>query len=374
MFSQQPAMPMMPPTMLAPGQQQMMMPMGMGANVNPNVMMQGGMLPQGMQSHGIPSGVPMQPMQMNPMMMGSMMHGWWTQPSEAMTSTMSSGSWNMVDKGKGKGKHGKKGSEKVPPAQGKGKHQEVKPKKSLPKAPVKGTAPKKEQIPDDFDEGPVEDPPDWGGDDDGDGDGGGGSECTYSYEEDELGEEETVTNDPTLRSSALTSREPSHAGDDRPPLPRRRREEGPAQSPEAPRTKARTATKSRPPTQPGSIRSNRGSATPSEGSAQTSVLRDLLTRNVKKTSGGDRGGGKSVVSSIKVETFKGSRSHYRDWKKTLQVQRGLYKLSDPEMAALVYLSTAGEPRDIVNQLEIEELQEEAGFARVMRLLDDTYDL
>ena len=322
------------------------------------------MMPQMMQmmpQQGIHGGMPMvPPMQqmMNPAMMaGSMTSapGWW-QPGDMRAST-SSGSWILADvdqryekgKTKGKGEMNVKGASK-------GDEKKDGPRKlpkPIPKKPIK----KEEKIPDEFDE----DPPD----DDGD-----GSEYSYTYEyeeEDEHGEEETMTNDPTYRSSNVPSRQTSNAGDMRPPLPRRKREDGPAE----PR---RTATKSRAaPT--GSARDQRSSAPPSEGSGQTDAIRDILTRNMRKGPIGERGGGgtRSALSQVKVETFRGSRSAYRDWKKTLQVQRGLYKLTDPEMAALVYLSTSGEARDIVNQLEVSELQEEASFSRVMKLLDDTYE-
>ena len=39
---------------------------------------------------------------------------------------------------------------------------------------------------------------------------------------------------------------------------------------------------------------------------------------------------------------------------------------------LIYLSCEGEPRQILNQLEVSEMQEPGGLGRVLRLLEDSY--
>ena len=50
----------------------------------------------------------------------------------------------------------------------------------------------------------------------------------------------------------------------------------------------------------------------------------------------------------------------------------MYQLSDPEVAMLVYLSTQGEARAILDQLDIAEMREEGGLQRVMRLLEESF--
>ena len=83
--------------------------------------------------------------------------------------------------------------------------------------------------------------------------------------------------------------------------------------------------------------------------------------------------GRPNLTSVKLDQFRGNRTAYKDWKKTLKAQQALYKLTEEELAVLGYLNTAGEARDIVNQLEIEDLQEPGGLGRIMRLLDDAYE-
>ena len=62
--------------------------------------------------------------------------------------------------------------------------------------------------------------------------------------------------------------------------------------------------------------------------------------------------------------------HYKDWKKIIEAQRALYRLEDSEMAMLIYLSCQGEPRQILNQLEVQEMQEPGGLNRMLKLLDE----
>ena len=70
------------------------------------------------------------------------------------------------------------------------------------------------------------------------------------------------------------------------------------------------------------------------------------------------------LSQVRTETFRGSRSHYRDWKRIIEAQRNLHKL-----AMLIYVRCQGEPRQILNQLKVNEMQEPGGLGRVMRLQD-----
>ena len=68
---------------------------------------------------------------------------------------------------------------------------------------------------------------------------------------------------------------------------------------------------------------------------------------------------KPSLSQVRLEMFKGSRTHYKEWKRTIEAQRALYRLDDAELSMLIYLSCQGEPRQILNQLQIEEMREPA---------------
>lgn len=104
-------------------------------------------------------------------------------------------------------------------------------------------------------------------------------------------------------------------------------------------------------------------------SGQTAAVREMLNSQVQRRA---QERNKPALAQVRIETFKGSRSGYQDWRKTLEAQRALYRLGDEELAVLVYLSTSGEAREVVNQLEIRELQEPGGLGRVLKLLDDAY--
>ncbi len=102
--------------------------------------------------------------------------------------------------------------------------------------------------------------------------------------------------------------------------------------------------------------------------ARTSEIRELLGNRDK--GGGDRN--KPSLSQAKIEPFRGSRSHYKEWKRTLEAQRSLYRLEEGELAMLIYLSCQGEPRAILSQLEISEMREPGGLQRVMKLLEESF--
>ena len=71
----------------------------------------------------------------------------------------------------------------------------------------------------------------------------------------------------------------------------------------------------------------------SRSTVKTSEIRGLLQEQAKKQQS-DRL--KPSLSQVRIETFKGSRSHYRDWKRTLEAQRALFRLEDHELALLIY--------------------------------------
>ena len=232
---------------------------------------------------------------------------------------------------------------------------------------------------------PNPDPPD--GDDGAD---WGGSEYSYTYETDPEAEEGEGGEGERGPESELATADPvvsvtSAATLDRPGQVPPRRPDGRARPPEPaepPRQRLvlREAPRDPPPGQRrrradrdgggGGGGDDEGSDPSSAGStAQTSEVRELLNLQTRRD-GGERG--KPSLSQVRIEQFKGNRDHYKEWKRTLEAQRSLYKLEDGELAMLIYLSTTGEPRAILNQLEIAEMREEGGLSRVLRLLDESF--
>ena len=112
-----------------------------------------------------------------------------------------------------------------------------------------------------------------------------------------------------------------------------------------------------------------GSAAGSTSTAKTSEVREMLAQAAKKQT---QERSKPALSQIKIEPFRGSRQHYKDWRKILDAQRALYRLDDSELALLIYLSCEGEARQVLNQLGIGEIQEAGGLNRVLKLLEDSY--
>lgn len=78
------------------------------------------------------------------------------------------------------------------------------------------------------------------------------------------------------------------------------------------------------------------------------------------------------LGQVKLETFSGDRSQYRNWMKTIQAQKQLYGIQDNELAVLMFLSTTGEAREVLNQLEVTDMQQEGGLQRILRLLEEAY--
>eukprot|EP00435_Cladocopium_sp_Y103_P072563 s575_g40.t1 len=71
-----------------------------------------------------------------------------------------------------------------------------------------------------------------------------------------------------------------------------------------------------------------------------------------------------------VEPFTGQRRAYKDWKRVLTAQRSRYQLQDKELSLLVCLSYKGDARQILNQLEMDEMTAEGGLQRMLALLEE----
>lgn len=169
---------------------------------------------------------------------------------------------------------------------------------------------------------------------------------SYTYEE-EGPEESRPTEDPVVSVSQRSERA-GRTEDRRRPTDRQRPAEGKApelrRRPEGRKTKVEKK-----PVKEEPEPSDDGSDHDGASTARTSELRELLQRQSEKKPG-ERS--KPSLSQVRIETFRGSRKHYKDWKRIIEAQCALYRLKDPEMAMLIYLSCQDEAREILNQLEV----------------------
>ena len=237
------------------------------------------------------------------------------------------------------------------------------PEPARPPRTAEGEAPQKKSRAAPPPGGPPSSSPDWGD----------GSEYSYDYITEEEGppsgggggnegegreQAERPTVDPTVSVSTRGQREVP----ERRPRDERARNEGPRE----PARREREAP--RPDPIPEGRRARPVDTVSDVSTARTEELREMLGSRGKGE--GDRN--KPSLSQVRIEPFKGSRSHYKEWKRTLEAQRSLYRLEDGELAMLIYLSCQGEPRAILSQMEVSEMREPGGLQRVLRLLDESF--
>ncbi|CAE7228738.1 RE1, partial [Symbiodinium sp. CCMP2456] len=102
-------------------------------------------------------------------------------------------------------------------------------------------------------------------------------------------------------------------------------------------------------------------------SCPTSELRSRLRRKMK-----DDGRPKSSISSVRLEEFWGDKRKYLKWRRTVEAQERLYKLEESEVAMLVYLSTRGDARDVLDQRTLEEFTSDGGVHVMWTLLQEAF--
>ena len=118
-----------------------------------------------------------------------------------------------------------------------------------------------------------------------------------------------------------------------------------------------------PPQQPG----RQGAASEGSSLAATSEIRLLLRRRAR-----DFERPKSSIGSVRIEEFSGDRKRYIKWKRAIEAQEQLYRLEASELTMLVYLSTRGEARDVLDQVPLSDLTAAGGNVLLWRLLDESY--
>ena len=107
--------------------------------------------------------------------------------------------------------------------------------------------------------------------------------------------------------------------------------------------------------------------TDSSSSAGTSELKSLLRRRAREQ---DRP--KSSIGSVRIEEFSGERKRFRSWRRATEAQEHLYKLEASELAMLLYLSTRGEARDILDQRSLSDFTAPGGLAVMWSLLEEAF--
>ena len=80
---------------------------------------------------------------------------------------------------------------------------------------------------------------------------------------------------------------------------------------------------------------------------------------------------KSSIGSVRTEEFVGDRKHYIKWRCAIEAQEQLYKLDPSELTMLVYPSTKGEPRDVLDQVPLSDLTVEGSNILLWKLLDES---
>ena len=219
------------------------------------------------------------------------------------------------------------------------------------------------------DKGPPEDVPDWGGDDEGD-EPDPEDDTEYTYEEESEEEEEHEPDqsvDVTPRSATGVTPRSGTGGEPREgPRPGRRPAERDTHHTGSGPRRRRPPGGGGPPSMPS--RGSQASSSHRTSSVRTESVRQLLKERTDQPEGRAR----ANLGQVRLETFSGDRSQYRNWMKTIQAQKQLYQIQDKELAVLLFLSCTGEAREVLNQLEIADMQEEGGLQRILRLLEDAY--
>ena len=113
----------------------------------------------------------------------------------------------------------------------------------------------------------------------------------------------------------------------------------------------------------------------STSSAKTSELRVLLERSrprQKDNTNGTNGRQRASLGTVKLDSFEKGHRAYKQWRKMVIAEQRLYRLEDEELSMLVYKACKGEARDVLDQMEIEEMISTGGLPRMWLLLDEAF--
>ena len=102
-------------------------------------------------------------------------------------------------------------------------------------------------------------------------------------------------------------------------------------------------------------------------SAGTSEIKSLLRRRAR-----EQERPKSSIGSVKIEDFYGDRKKFKAWRRATEAQEHLYRLEQSELAMLLYLSTKGEARDILDQRPLSDYTSPGGLTVMWSLLEETF--
>ena len=105
----------------------------------------------------------------------------------------------------------------------------------------------------------------------------------------------------------------------------------------------------------------------SSSSAATSDLRSMLRRRARV-----RERPKSSIGAVKIEEFGGDRRKLKAWRRATEAQEHLYKLEPAELAMLVYLSTRGKARGVLDQRPLSDYTASGGLAVLWVILEEAF--
>jgi len=84
-----------------------------------------------------------------------------------------------------------------------------------------------------------------------------------------------------------------------------------------------------------------------------------------------------MISNVKLEEFHGGRTvssyQYRQWKKSVEVARKLYDLSDSELALVIYTQVKGKAKQLLEVLELSEMVAPEGLSLIWNILDRAHE-
>ena len=81
------------------------------------------------------------------------------------------------------------------------------------------------------------------------------------------------------------------------------------------------------------------------------------------------------VPRIRLRTFDGNVAGYKEWRREVKATTMMYGIKDEQLAGMIYLALEpgeGKPRDLMADLEIEEVCTAEGLQKMWKVLDAEY--
>ena len=81
------------------------------------------------------------------------------------------------------------------------------------------------------------------------------------------------------------------------------------------------------------------------------------------------------IPRIRLRTFDGNVAGYKEWRREVKATRMMFNIKDEQLAGMIYLALEpgeGKPRDLMADLEIEEVCTAEGLQKMWKVLDAEY--